>query len=393
VLPKSLNNHFNQHKKLKVLMPKTDDFYLSSLPDFLKFMGWPSSTKQVIEALEKEYDVSSGVSVRSIYALENEGVAKPTAKKLVNFYNKLPNDFQEKLESLNRQKYFRYSRLNINLGEWSNFIAGVGAHSEFSVFAQVLQGRCDAYAGFIKEVKALKKGAGDLDGDDFLLSYALPFWQENSVIESQRLKAVFDVLSKNPESFPLDILQTVYQMKLDCYFSVVAAYLVSIFEFYGLKFNADDSLFVNVLNDFSSDTNSNTCVYFLLKNLALRQSDNDGHTGWRKLAQLLPVKSNDHSGENLSARQYKKLKEWRSGKFFPSNEELVIFSENLCESLDMANPEDLLMMFNFCHGFDVLLKQWSKDFEDRSVFFGLIRPVFKCFPIYLQVALETNNQS
>lgn len=374
-LEEELFNSADSNNKIKIKEVKSAHYFLPPLQDFLELLNLPHTQREFLDLAESAFGINSKIGRSSKFAIFKEGVSKPTIKKLVNWYKRLPIPFEDILTADNIAKIDRSSNVGSNAGAWLSTIPFYkvsanenGSEKELKPLFNFIDTRCETEVSFAESLRK-KVEAGELDRKDTTAIYNVvnTFWTNKTKIPKHAIGILADIatypdkLKKPTKEFTLSIIEGYCYMRFDFYLEAITYFEIGCRYEYGndaQNFKNKLGVLTRSIHAFSTNNSISTCFEAMLIEYKKILSDLVGETSFRKLASFIEINEleNDEVGELLGDKQYKQLKRWRSGKDTPSNEKLADFLDKLDEYANVDSGYLLISAFRVAIGIDKLVR-------------------------------------
>lgn len=408
-----LKQSVDANNKVKINEFKSPSFYLPKLASVSEFLGFPSTQKQLINLLETTYDTPLDISRSSKYGLFGKGVGLKTVSKIIAWCKKLPLPFETMMTKKLIVKIERSTRAGSNAGHWysamQNFesgykFAGGSGEDEFTALLEFLEQRCNTEVDLMLALKQKVK-AGKLKSTDLAEAWKAqqPLWENNPFVPVNVTDNLVHIALLHSQQKPLTEQQTLTFVESYCYLcfdfylDAITHYEVGCRMHYGKnkeKLENELGIITKAIYAYATDDSISTCFDGMLTELKGVASELVSETSYRKLASFIDIAEDEDSdsGELLTDKQYKQLKDWRNGENLPSGKKLITFLQNLD---DYANTSSGFVSFLMCRitmGVDKLvnevLVQSKRDNCNQADVKVIIKQVLATTPDYYNANLK-----
>lgn len=389
--------------------------HLPPLNEVAHLLHLPNNISGMITHAQSFYGSDVPVSKSSISHLSNQGVGKPTFKKIYTWFKSLSPRISEVFNLEVLKKTFKAARVGSNASTYYPCTYGFNCSkksnnndNELNALLDWLEERSHADYLMMSEIhnKAKSKSIDKKSPKD-IWQLQKPYWQSHSLVPSHQL-SIFDEffnLDKKRENYTnedaLALAEATYHLTFDFYLSAIANYEVGLHSYYrrideNYKPKKGTSFFTNVLNTLIESDESNGCFDSVLIELKELVSSNDKPMTWRRLASFVPLEKSQsdytESGESLNDRQYKQLKDWRNGKNLPSFLRLEKFIKAIFASHGNYDSLAMLMYFRISRGIDTKIQECFEQTHSEKVI-----PIFKTvigqYPSYFEHYTDKLNKA
>jgi hypothetical protein len=366
------------NNKIKINEYKSPSFYLPPLSNVLEFLDYPSSQKQLMDLLEKSYEVPLEISRTSRYDFFSKGVGQRTVNKIITWCKKLPLPFETLVTKRLGAKIIRSIQVGSNAGNWYsalyNFDAGyktTDAPSEYELqpLFEFIKYRCKTEVSLLSKIRS-KVIAGELESSDINARWGaqIELWSNSAGVTQVVIDDFAETLKvkskkKNfTEQQTLTFVECYCQLNLDFYLEAITHYEVGCRMYYGKnkeKLEKELGMITKAINAYATDDNIETCFDGMLTELKAVASELTSEISFRKLATFIEIEEDESivSGESLADKQYNQLKDWRNGVNLPSWNKLITFLQNLDEHVDTNSGWVTFLMCRIALGVDKLVQE------------------------------------
>lgn len=373
-LEEELFNSADSNNKIKIKEEKSAHYFLPPLQDFLELLNLPHTQREFLDLAESAFGINSKIGRSSKFAIFKEGVSKPTIKKLVNWYKRLPIPFEDILTEDNIAKIDRSSNVGSNAAAWLSTIPFYkvsanenGSEKELKPLFNFIDTRCETEVFFAESLRK-KVEAGELDRKDTTAIYNVvnTFWTNKTKTPKHAIGMLADIathpdkLKKPTKEFTLSIIEGYCYMRFDFYLEAITYFEIGCRYEYGndpQNLKKELGTITRSIYAFATNNTISTCFEALLIEYKKILTDLVGKTGFRDLARFIDINELENAdlSESLDDRKYTQLKRWRNGKDVPSNERLAMFLDRLDEHANVDSGYVLKMAFRIALGVDKLV--------------------------------------
>lgn len=379
-----------------------DNVFLPTLSECIGFIVG-MSFRDVLEVAAEQSGRSLPFSRSSWFAMFNQGVGYPTAKKFINWMKPSWEAINSRCDALSKALLMKGATELSSAGEWLSLIGGMRASAafqqqefaaEYSVQFDFLMRRCDAHIEMVKRITGLIEN-GDVDRKDSvaIMQQMRPYWEQFSLVPEAELLAYENGLILHAagkllgEELIASLLKSYCYLHLDFYLHLFASYEVGFIIACGTspsELNNKRGLLCRAITRYSSNQHgevpSISCFGEFLEEIRDVISKNYGELSNRKMAKHIPIKCDpvNPSSESESERCYNTLKAWKRGKDIPSQDMLEKFLDNLTQEIGPGHNQQLILMGNMALGLDKSLKSWCEQLT-KSKELTDISPLIKAF--------------
>ncbi|MDE0565580.1 hypothetical protein ACRTDM_08810 [Shewanella algae] len=370
--------------------------FLPSPADVLQLLGLPNNFVKLIPSLEDRYDQPLRVSRSSRAEMSKKGVARPTIKKLLNWFEFLPIPIKRFLSVPHVLKTRRAMNVGSNAGLWNALSYGYrisAQDDEFTLLLDFIDARAKVDYQMVKSIKSeIRKGVIKENDLNAIWLAQVDIWIEYSGVPADQL--VFYSLYAASENTQFSrsekensaILKAFFHLFFDFYFSAIAHYELGLSLYYmrcGAKEIGEPhrSFFSSVINGYND--NGRACFSSMLSELRTILAKNELGSSWRSLAAYIDIDESGECAETLNDKQYKQLKDWRNGKNMPSANKLRKFVSNYMNALGGNDVDSVLIYLRIARGIDELVVRLCEQVKDESVV-SIIAEVLAEYPKYFE---------
>jgi hypothetical protein len=407
-----LNSSADANNKVKIIEFKSPSFYLPTLANVNKFLGFPSTQKQLIDLVETTYEMPLEVSCTSKYSLFGEGVGLRTISKIITWCKKLPIPFEAMMTKRLMVKIERCSKAGSNAGHWlsamQSFEAGFKRSSpttdhEFMPLFKFLEQRCNTEVDLLVKLKQ-KINVGELDATNIVEAWEAqqPLWENNPFIPTNIVGTFAEIALEHSqkksltEQQTLSFIESYCYLCFDFYLEAITHYEVGCRMYYGKnkeKLENELGMITKAIYAYATDDTITTCFGGMLTELKDVATELVGETSYRKLASFIEIEEDKSiaCGESLADKQYGQLKDWRNGENLPSGKKLITFLQNLDDYADTSSDFVTFLMCRITMGIDKLidevLVQSQRDNCNQQDVEIIIKKVLSGIPAYYRTNL------
>ncbi|MCH1920631.1 hypothetical protein L9G15_14480 [Shewanella sp. A3A] len=371
--------------KFRLNYPSKDNIFLPALSECSGFIVG-MSFRVLLEVAAEQSGRSLPFSRSSWFAMFNQGVGYPTAKKFINWMKPSWEAINSRCDALSKALLMKGATEPSSAGEWLSLIGSMRASeayqqpefaAEYSVQFNFLMQRCDAHIEMVKRITGLiENGAVDRKDSVAIMKQMRPYWEQFSLVPKAELldyenglvsHAAGKLLGEEPIA---SLMKSYCYLHLDFYLHLFASYEVGCIIAYGTspsELNNKKGFLCRAITRFSSNEHgelpSISCFGEFLEVIRDVISKNYGEMSNRKMATHIPIKCNpvNPSSESESERCYNTLKAWKRGKDIPSQDMLEKFLDNLTQEFGPGHNQQLILMGNMAIGLDKSLKSWCEQ--------------------------------
>ena len=389
--------------------------YLPPLNEVAQLLHLPSNISGMITHAQSFYDSDLPVSKSSISHLSNQGVGKPTFKKIYTWFKSLSPRINEVFNLQVYKKTSKAMRVTSNASTYYLYTHGFNFSkksnnndNELNILIDWLVERSNADYLIMSEIhnKAKSKSIDKKNPRD-IWQLQKPHWQSHSLVPNDQFTILDEFFNsdKRREDYTnedaLALAEATYYLTFDFYLSAIANYEVGLHSYYRRldeNYNPEkgSSFFINVLNTLVESDEANGCFDAVLIELRELISSKEKPMPWRKLASFIPLEKshsdNPESGESLNDRQYKQLKDWRNGKNLPSFLRLEKFINAIRASYGNYDSLAILMYFRISRGIDTKIQECFEQTHNKKTI-PIFKTVIAQYPSYFKHYTDTVNKA
>jgi hypothetical protein len=392
----------DKKEKVVFMTPDNPSFILPSINEVSQlFFGKKMTTYQLVRFTESWLNIQSRISDSSLNNCSKGGVGKGVLSKLGAFFDQLAKVGSRKVDLLalfSTQKLFKYDKISkkSNYWGWLPVIHGIKQHDlmELEPMIVFLEARARQEEEIFAEAMSLSEGEKT---PGKCLEFLRKSYGGMGHVDDKAMDVFFDLMEQDikEELFTVDrkSMVALLKIKLDFYFCLLASYEVGLIAWIekedpDLRSRRPDifergliGYWLPVVRDGAEHVLESPFESFL--DYLRHVMKEEGEISWRELAKSIPVTMKEKfvDADTKHEAQISRLKEWRSGGYYPSREVFETFLVNLSSE---TNVFAMLDLATCSIALDKLVREdvklVSKELSEEAL--AIVEEGYSCYPLY-----------